>query len=100
MSHLVRASAALAVLALAVAVPGGAAAKAAKPKHTTSVRTVTRCRRSTPTNLSRKCGSSKSAAKIRARRTSRPTKHRIRTITTYCNGGTRTASRSSAATIT
>ena len=27
---------------------------------------------------------------VRARRVSRPTKHRIRTITTYCDGGTRT----------
>jgi 5'-nucleotidase/UDP-sugar diphosphatase len=89
MSHLVRASAALAVLALAV--PGGAAAKAAKPKHTTTVRTVTVLPKTTAKNLSRKCGKSHSATKIRSRRTSRPTKQRIRTITTYCNGGTRTS---------
>ena len=88
MSHLARATAALAVLALAA--PAGALA-AAKPKHTTTVRTVTALPKTTPKNLSRKCGSSKSATKIRSRRTSRPTKNRIRTITTYCNGGTRTA---------
>jgi len=34
---------------------------------------------------------SKSATKVRTRRTSHPTKSRIRTITTYCNAGTRTA---------
>jgi 5'-nucleotidase len=85
----VRASVALAVLALAV--PGGAAAKAAKPKHTTTVRTVTVLPKTTAKNLSRKCGRSRSATKIRSRRTSRPTKQRIRTITTYCNGGTRTS---------
>ncbi len=89
MSHLVRASAALAVLALAL--PGGAAAKVAKPKHTTTVRTVTVLPKTTAKNLSRTCGKSHSATKIRSRRTSRPTKQRIRTITTYCNGGTRTA---------
>ena len=89
MSHLVRASAALAVLALAL--PVGAAAKAAKPKHTTTVRLVTALPTKTPKNLSRKCGKSHSSTKIRARRTSRPTKQRIRTITTYCNGSTRTS---------
>jgi 5'-nucleotidase/UDP-sugar diphosphatase len=88
MSYLVRATAALAVLALAV--PGAAAAKAAKPKHTTTVRTVTELPKTTAKNLSRKCGKSHSATKIRSRRTSRPTKQRIRTVTTYCNGGTRT----------
>jgi len=87
MSPLARATAALAVLALAA--PAGALA-AAKPKHTTTVKTVTALPKTTPKNLSRKCGSSKSARKIRSRRTSRPTKNRIRTITTYCNGGTRT----------
>jgi 5'-nucleotidase len=87
MSHLARATAALAVLALTA--PVGAQA-AAKPKHTTSVRTVTQLPSKLPKNLSRKCGTSKSATKIRARRVSRPTKNRIRVITTYCNGGTRT----------
>ena len=75
MSHLARASAALAVLALAS--PAGALA-AKKPKHTTTVRTVSSLPTSVPTNLSRKCGSSKSATKIRSRRVSRPTKQRIR----------------------
>jgi 5'-nucleotidase len=89
MSQLVRATAALAVLALAL--PGGAAAKAAKPKHTTTVRTVTVLPKTTVKNVSRTCGKSHSATKIRSRRTSRPTTQRIRTITTYCNGGTRTA---------
>jgi 5'-nucleotidase len=42
-------------------------------------------------NVSRKCGTSRSATKVRSRRVSRPTKNRIRVITTYCNGGTRTA---------
>lgn len=55
------------------------------------MRTVSALPKTTPTNLSRKCGTSKSATKIRSRRTSRPTKQRIRTITTYCSGGTRTA---------
>ena len=87
-SHLARASAALAVLALAA--PAGALA-AAKPKHTSTVKTVDALPKSTPKNLSRKCGKSKSATKVRTRRTSHPTKSRIRTITTYCNGGTRTA---------
>ena len=87
MSHLARASAALAVLALVT--PAGALA-AKKPRHTSTVRTVTALPTTTPKNLSRKCGSSKSATKIRSRRTSRPTKQRIRTKTTYCNGGTRT----------
>ena len=88
MSHLARATAALAVLALVA--PVGALA-AAKPKHTTSVRTVSELPRSTPKNLSRKCGSSKSATRIRSRRTSRPTKQRIRVKTYFCDGGTRTA---------
>jgi 5'-nucleotidase/UDP-sugar diphosphatase len=88
MSRLARACAALAILALAA--PAGALA-AAKPKHTTTVRTVTALPKTTPKNLSRKCGSSKSATRIRTRRTSHPTKQRIRTITTYCNGGSRTA---------
>jgi hypothetical protein len=39
MSHLVRAAAAAGAIALAV--PSGVAAKAKKPKHTTSVVTVT-----------------------------------------------------------
>ena len=88
MSHLARAAAALGALALVV--PGVAGA-AAKPKHTTTVKTVSALPKTTPKNLSRKCGKSKSAKKIRTRRTSHPTKQRIRTITTYCNGGTRTA---------
>jgi 5'-nucleotidase len=88
MSHFARASAALAVLALAV--PAGALA-AAKPKHTSTVKTVDALPKTTPKNLSRKCGTSRSATTIRTRRTSHPTKSRIRTITTYCNGGTRTA---------
>lgn len=87
MPHLARASAALAVLAL---VAPASATAAPKPKHTTSVKTVTALPKTTPKNLSRKCGSSRSATKIRSRRTSRPTKQRIRTITRYCNGGTRT----------
>ena len=62
MSHLARAAAALAVLACVA--PAGAVA-AAKPKHTTSVRTVSALPAKTPKNLSRKCGSSKSATKIR-----------------------------------
>jgi len=43
-----------------------------------------------PKNLSRKCGKSKSASKIKTRRSSHPTKNRLRTITTYCSTGTRT----------
>ena len=89
MSHLVRASAALGSPRAGRRRPAALAAKA-KPKHTTTVRTVTPLPTTTPKNLSRKCGTSKSATKIRSRRTSRPTKNRIRTITTYCNGGTRT----------
>ena len=68
MSPLARATAALAVLALAA--PAGALA-AAKPKHTTTVKTVTALPKTTPKNLSRKCGKSKSASKIRTRRTTR-----------------------------
>lgn len=90
MSHLARASVALGAVALAVVLPGGVAAKS-KPRHTTTVVTVTQLPSELPSNLSRKCGSSKSATKIRARRVSRPTKNRIRVITTYCDGGTRTA---------
>ena len=90
MSHLARLGAAAGAIALAVAVPSGVAAKA-KPKHTTTVVTVTTLPSKLPSNLSRKCGSSKSAAKVRSRRVSRPTKNRIRVITTYCDGGTRTA---------
>ena len=92
MSQVVRASVALGALALAVAVPGGAiAAKAAKkPKHTSVVNVVNTLPTKTPKNISAKCGKSKSASKIRLRRTSHPTKNRVRTVTTYCSGGTRT----------
>jgi 5'-nucleotidase len=89
MSHLVRSAAVAGALVLAVAVPSGVAAKA-KPKHTTTVITVNQLPSKLPKNISRKCGSSKSASKIRARRVSRPTKNRVRVITTYCDGGTRT----------
>ena len=70
--------------------PSGVAAKA-KPKHTTTVRDGHDAADEAAKNLSRKCGTSKSATKVRSRRVSRPTKNRIRTITTYCDGGTRTA---------
>src|SRR3954451_3298703 len=90
MPQVVRASVALGAVALAVAVPGGAAAKAAKPKHTVVVKTVDVLPKTTPKNLTRKCGKSRSASKIRLRRTSHPTKNRVRTVTTYCSGGTRT----------
>src|SRR6478735_5186059 len=91
MSQVMRASVALGALALAVAVPGGAAALSAKkPKHTSVVNVVNALPSKTPKNISAKCGKSKSASKIRLRRTSHPTKNRVRTVTTYCNGGTRT----------
>jgi 5'-nucleotidase len=86
MPHLVRATAVLAGLALLV--PAGAVAKK-KPRHTTSVRVVTALPKK-PKNLKRKCGHSHSAKKVRTRRSSRPTKNRLRTVTHYCNGGTRT----------
>ena len=89
MSHLVRTSAALGAVALVIALPSGVAAKA-KPKHTTTVRTVDALPTTTPKNLNRKCGKSRSATKIRKRSTSRPTKNRVRTVTLYCDGGTRT----------
>ena len=91
MSQVMRASVALGALALAVAVPGGAAALSAKkPKHTSVVNVVNTLPTKTPKNIKAKCGKSKSASKIRLRRTSHPTKNRVRTVTTYCNGGTRT----------
>src|SRR4051812_33130218 len=91
MSQVVRASVAVGVAALAVALPGGAiAAKAAKkPKHTSTVHVVSTLPKA-PTNLSRKCGKSRSATKLKSRRSSHPTKNRLRTVTTYCNTGTRT----------
>ena len=88
MSHVVRASAALGVLALAV--PAGALAKAAEAEAHGDGQHRHALPTKTPKNLSRKCGKSKSATKIRTRRTSRPTKNRVRTVTTYCSGGTRT----------
>src|SRR5215218_7539075 len=91
MSQVMRASVALGALALAVAVPGGAAALSAKkPKHTSVVNVVNTLPTKTPKNIKARCGKSKSASKIRLRRTSHPTKNRVRTVTTYCNGGTRT----------
>ena len=63
---------------------------AKKPKHTSVVNVVNALPTKTPKNISAKCGKSKSASKIRLRRTSHPTKNRVRTVTTYCNGGTRT----------
>lgn len=89
MSHLVR-STALGAVVLALAVPAGAQAAKAKPKHTVTVNTVDALPKTTLKNLSRSCGKSKSATRIRKRSTSRPTKNRVRTVTTYCSGGTRT----------
>ena len=101
MSSLVRASA-VGVVALALAVPAGATAAAKKPKHTVTVNQVDALPKTTSKNLNRKCGKSKSATKIRKRSTSRPTKNRVRTVTTYCYGGTRTqlGSRSVTKTVT
>ena len=59
--------------------PGGAAAKAAKPKHTVDGQYRLRAAEDDAENLSRKCGKSQSSIKIRTRRTSHPTKSRIRT---------------------
>ncbi len=89
MSSLVRASA-VGVVALALVVPSGATAAAKKPKHTVTVNQVDVLPKTTSKNLNRKCGKSKSATKIRKRSTSRPTKNRVRTVTYYCSGGTRT----------
>ena len=89
MSSLVRASA-VGVVALALVVPSGATAAAKKPKHTVTVNQVDALPKTTSKNLNRKCGKSKSATKIRKRSTSRPTKNRVRTVTYYCSGGTRT----------
>lgn len=89
MSHLVRSSA-LGAVVLALAVPAGAQAAKAKPRHTVTVNTVDALPKTTLKNLNRSCGKSKSATKIRKRSTSRPTKNRVRTVTTYCSGGTRT----------
>jgi 5'-nucleotidase len=89
MNHLVRASA-LGAVALALVVPGQAAAAPKKPRHTVTVTTVDALPKTTAKNLSRKCGKSRSATKIRKRSTSRPTKNRVRTVTTYCSGATRT----------
>ena len=89
MSSLVRASA-VGVVALALVVPAGATAAAKKPKHTVTVNQVDALPKTTSKNLNRKCGKSKSATKIRKRSTSRPTKNRVRTVTYYCSGGTRT----------
>ena len=58
-------------------VPAGAAAARRRSRSTRRrSRPVTALPKTTPKNLSRKCGKSKSATKIRARRTSRPTKNR------------------------
>ncbi|MDA0183580.1 bifunctional metallophosphatase/5'-nucleotidase [Solirubrobacter phytolaccae] len=89
MSHVVR-STALGAVVLALALPAGAHAAKAKPKHTVTVNTVDALPKTTLKNLSRSCGKSKSASRIRKRSTSRPTKNRVRTVTTYCSGGTRT----------
>lgn len=89
MSLLVRSSA-LGAVVLVLAVPAGAGAAKAKPKHTVTVNTVDALPKTTLKNLNRACGKSKSATKIRKRSTSRPTKNRVRTVTTYCSGGTRT----------
>ena len=87
--NLARASA-VGVIALALTVPAGATAAAKKPKHTVTVNQVDALPKTTSKNLNRKCGKSKSATKIRKRSTSRPTKNRVRTVTYYCSGGTRT----------
>jgi 5'-nucleotidase len=89
MSQLVRASA-LGAVALALVIPGTATAKKApKPKHTVTVNTVDALPK-TSKNLNLKCGKSTSAKRIRKRWSSKPTSTRVRTVTTYCSGGTRT----------
>ena len=90
MSHVVRASVALAVACARAyrPAPPPPRRRSRSTRHGRARSTALPTK--TPKNLSRKCGKSKSAIKIRVRRTSRPTKNRVRTVTTYCNGGTRT----------
>ena len=65
---------------------GGEEAEAHVDGATWSPRCPRRRRRTSAASAARASRRPRSAL----RRTSRPTKHRIRTITTYCNGGTRT----------
>ena len=89
MSHLVRASAALGALALAVAVPGGAPPRRTKPKHTTTVRTVTRCRRRRPrTSAASAARAGRRRRSASAARAGRPRSGPDRDD--VCSGGTRT----------
>ena len=93
--HMFYAPRRLGALALALAVPAGAAAKPKEAEAHGHGHSVNALPSTTPRNLNRKCGKSHSATKIRKRSTSRPTKNRVRTVTTYCSGGTRTSSTSS-----
>ncbi|MBE2318063.1 bifunctional metallophosphatase/5'-nucleotidase [Solirubrobacter sp. CPCC 204708] len=88
MPHLFRVTT-LGVVALALVVPGTATAQAKKkPKHTVTVNTVDALPKALK-KISRKCGASKSATKIRKRVSTRSSS-RVRVVTTYCSGGTRT----------